>query len=62
MAGTAVALYFCIQSLIVGVLGTLAVVLLGGDTAFPLAGYSMTMAIVTLVALGVLRRRRPAEA
>ncbi|KQW85275.1 CmlA/FloR family chloramphenicol efflux MFS transporter [Ensifer sp. NM-2] len=62
VAGTAVALYFCIQSLIVGVLGTLAVVLLGGDTAFPLAGYSMTMAIVTLVALGVLARQRPAEA
>ncbi|MGF6176003.1 CmlA/FloR family chloramphenicol efflux MFS transporter [Ensifer sp. 4252] len=62
VAGTAVALYFCIQSLIVGVLGTLAVVLLGGDTALPLAGYSSTMAIVTLVALGRLTRSRTAQA
>ncbi|MGH6810375.1 MAG: CmlA/FloR family chloramphenicol efflux MFS transporter, partial [Ensifer adhaerens] len=44
VAGAAVALYFCIQSLIVGVLGTLAVVFLGGDTAWPLAGYSSAMA------------------
>ncbi|WP_343213940.1 CmlA/FloR family chloramphenicol efflux MFS transporter [Ensifer oleiphilus] len=62
VAGTAVALYFCIQSLIVGVLGTVAVVLLGGDTAFPLAGYSSIMAICTLIALGRLTRQRPAEA
>lgn len=62
VAGTAVALYFCIQSLIVGVLGTLAVVFLGGDTAWPLAGYSSAMAIVTLTALGLLTRRRGAEA
>ncbi len=62
VAGTAVALYFCIQSLIVGVLGTLAVALLGGDTAFPLAGYSSTMAIVTLIALGLLTRNRTAQA
>ncbi len=62
VAGTAVALYFCIQSLIVGVLGTLAVVLIGGGTALPLAGYSSTMAIVTLVALGLLARRRTAQA
>ncbi|MNV98851.1 hypothetical protein D3C71_1941500 [compost metagenome] len=62
VAGTAVALYFCIQSLIVGVLGTVAVVLLGGDTAFPLAGYSSIMAIGTLIALGRLTRQRAAEA
>lgn len=62
VAATAVALYFCIQSLIVGVLGTLAVVFLGGDTTWPLAGYSSTMAIVTLTALGLLTRRRGAEA
>lgn len=62
VAGTAVALYFCIQSLIVGVLGTVAVVLLGGDTAFPLAGYSSIMAISTLIALGRLTRQRAAEA
>lgn len=62
VAGTAVALYFCVQSLIVGVLGTLAVVLLGGDTAYPLAGYSSTMAVVTLAALGLLKRQRAARA
>ncbi|WP_457586839.1 CmlA/FloR family chloramphenicol efflux MFS transporter [Ensifer canadensis] len=62
VAGTAVALYFCIQSLIVGVLGTVAVVLLGGDTAFPLAGYSSIMAIGTLIALGRLTRQRAADA
>lgn len=62
VAGTAVALYFCIQSLIVGILGTLAVVFLGGDTAWPLAGYSSAMAIVTLIALGLLTRRRGVEA
>lgn len=62
VAGAAVALYFCIQSLIVGVLGTLAVVFLGGDTAWPLAGYSSAMAIVTLTALGLLTRRRGVEA
>ncbi len=61
-AGTAVALCFCIQSLIVGVAGTSAVVLLGGDTALPLAGYSSTMAIVTLVALGLLTGSRTVQA
>ncbi len=55
VAGTAVALYFCIQSLIVGVLGTLAVVLLDGDTAWPLAGYAALMALVTLSAWRFMR-------
>ncbi|NTX04486.1 CmlA/FloR family chloramphenicol efflux MFS transporter [Myxococcus sp. CA040A] len=58
MAGTAVALYFCIQSLIVGVLGTLMVVLLDGDTAWPLVGYASVMALVTLTALRHLRQRQ----
>ncbi|MFP2925683.1 CmlA/FloR family chloramphenicol efflux MFS transporter [Pyxidicoccus sp. 3LG] len=60
VAGTAVALYFCIQSLIVGVLGTLMVVMLDGDTAWPLAGYASLMALVTLTALRRLRRRQRA--
>ncbi|WP_338868484.1 CmlA/FloR family chloramphenicol efflux MFS transporter [Myxococcus stipitatus] len=51
VAGTAVALYFCIQSLIVGVVGTLLVVLLDGDTAWPLVAYASLMALVTLMAL-----------
>ena len=57
MAGTAVALYFCIQSLIVSSLGTLMVVLLDGDTAWPLVGYASLMASVTLGCLAFLRRR-----
>jgi DHA1 family florfenicol/chloramphenicol resistance protein-like MFS transporter len=60
VAGTAVALYFCIQSLVVGTVGTLMVVLLGGDTAWPLVGYSSVMALVTLVAMRRLQARRPA--
>jgi DHA1 family florfenicol/chloramphenicol resistance protein-like MFS transporter len=56
-AGTAVALYFCVQSLIVGVVGTLVVVLLGGDTAWPLAAYCAGMAVATLGGLRLLGRR-----
>ncbi|AWC21360.1 Sulfonamide resistance protein [Aminobacter sp. MSH1] len=56
-AGTAVALYFCVQSMIVGLIGTLAVVVLGGDTAWPLAAYCAVMALVTLGGLWLLGRR-----
>lgn len=56
-AGKAVALHFCIQSLIVGVAGTLAVVLLDGETAWPLAAYAAGMGTLTLVALRHLRGR-----
>ncbi|WP_163269067.1 CmlA/FloR family chloramphenicol efflux MFS transporter [Chelativorans alearense] len=51
IAGTAVALHFCIQSLIVGVIGTSFVIVLNGDTAWPLAAYSAVMAAITLAAL-----------
>jgi MFS transporter, DHA1 family, chloramphenicol/florfenicol resistance protein len=57
IAGTAVALHFCIQSLIVGVIGTSFVVALNGDTAWPLVGYSASMAVITLAALLWLRNR-----
>ncbi|WP_429810720.1 CmlA/FloR family chloramphenicol efflux MFS transporter [Ensifer sp. B1-9] len=57
VAGTAVALYFCIQSLIVALVGTGAVLLLRGDTAWPLVGYCLVMATVTLLALAFLNRR-----
>lgn len=50
-AGTAVAMHFCVQSLIVGLAGTLFVILLDGDTAWPLICYTATMAAITLVAL-----------
>ncbi|HEV7307113.1 CmlA/FloR family chloramphenicol efflux MFS transporter [Ensifer sp.] len=58
MAGTAVALYFAVQSLIVSLVGTGSVLLLGGDTAWPLVAYCLTMATVTLVALKLLNRRQ----
>ncbi|OBZ94444.1 MFS transporter [Pararhizobium polonicum] len=58
IAGAAVALHFCIQSLIVGSLGTLAVVALHGNTAWPLVAYASVMALVVLVALALLRRRK----
>ncbi|WP_437291925.1 CmlA/FloR family chloramphenicol efflux MFS transporter [Sorangium sp. So ce406] len=48
VAGTATALYYCIESLIVGVVGTTLVVLLPGDTAWPLAAYCTLMALVVL--------------
>lgn len=57
-AGTAVALYFCVESLIVGIVGTAAVVWLGGSTAWPLAAYAALMAAVTLAMLWRLRLRR----
>jgi len=60
VAGTAVALYFCAQSLIVGIAGTVFVILLGGDTAWPLAGYATVLAATTLYALRRLQNRQGA--
>jgi DHA1 family florfenicol/chloramphenicol resistance protein-like MFS transporter len=57
-AGTAVALYFCVESLIVGAVGTLAVVWLDGRTAWPLVAYATVMALATLAMLGWGKRRR----
>ena len=54
MAGTAVALHFCVQSVIVAGAGTVLVVLLDGDTAWPLIAYCSIMASVTLTALARL--------
>ncbi|ATE99575.1 MULTISPECIES: CmlA/FloR family chloramphenicol efflux MFS transporter [Phaeobacter] len=48
-AGTAVALHFCGQSVIVGLVGTAFIVLLGGSTAFPLVGYMAFMSVVAAV-------------
>jgi len=50
-AGTAVALHFCIQSLLVGIVGTGFVIMLDGSTAWPLITYAAGMAAVTLIAL-----------
>lgn len=60
MAGMAVAIYFCVQSLFVGIAGTLAVVLLQGDTAWPLVAYSSVMAVLVLAARTLLARRQVA--
>lgn len=47
-AGLAVAIYFCGQSVIVSILGTAAVVGLGGDTAWPLVTFPAVMAVLVL--------------
>lgn len=57
IAGSAVAFYFCIQSLIVSIVGTTAVTLLNGDTAWPLVCYATTMAVLVLIGLVSLRSR-----
>lgn len=56
MAGTAVALHFCVQSLIVGIIGTGAVIALNGGTAWPLIANTGGMAAITLAALVGLTR------
>ncbi len=48
-AGTATAIYYCIESLIVSIAGTLMVVLLGGNTILPLVVFTITSALLTLV-------------
>ncbi len=50
-AGTAIAIYFAGQSIIVSVLGTAAVLLLGGDTAWPLVGFAATLS-ATVILIG----------
>jgi DHA1 family florfenicol/chloramphenicol resistance protein-like MFS transporter len=57
IAGSAVALHFCVQSLIVSIGGTLAVIGLQGDSAWPLATFSSIMALVVLVAQGWLHHQ-----
>ncbi|MBY5733381.1 multidrug effflux MFS transporter [Rhizobium leguminosarum] len=54
-AGTAVALYSCVASIIVGFAGTFFVILLGGDSAWPLVGYVSATALTTLAGLSCLR-------
>lgn len=49
IAGSAVAVYFCVQSLIVSIAGTLVVIGLQGDTAWPLVTYSSTMGGVVII-------------
>lgn len=51
IAGRAVALHFCLQSLVTGVVGTACVVLLDGATAWPLVVFASGMAVLTLALL-----------
>lgn len=55
-AGTAVALYFCIQSLVTGLVGTTVVILFDGSTPLPLVVYSLLLPIIVLSALAFQRR------
>ncbi|MCW2248142.1 DHA1 family florfenicol/chloramphenicol resistance protein-like MFS transporter [Azospirillum fermentarium] len=55
VVGSAVAFYFCIQSLIISIVGTLAVTLLNGDTAWPVICYATTMAVLVSAGLALLR-------
>ncbi|MCA7996918.1 CmlA/FloR family chloramphenicol efflux MFS transporter [Burkholderia metallica] len=57
-AGTAVSLYYCVQSLIVGGAGTFATLVLPGDTPWPLAAFCFVMPAACVVALAVLTRKR----
>ncbi|EPK4345752.1 chloramphenicol/florfenicol efflux MFS transporter FloR [Pseudomonas aeruginosa] len=57
IAGSAVAFYFCVQSLIVSIVGTLAVTLLNGDTAWPVICYATVMAVLVSMGLALLRSR-----
>lgn len=61
VAGSAVAIYFCVESLIVSVIGTLAVTLLDGDTAWPLVVFGLGMSSVVLLALMLLEARTKRE-
>ena len=48
-AGMATAIYYCVESLVVSIGGTVAVLLLGGDTVLPLVAYCVVSALLTLV-------------
>lgn len=61
VAGCAVAIYFCVESLIVSVIGTLAVTLLDGDTAWPLVVFGLGMSSMVLLALLLLEARSKRE-
>lgn len=56
IAGSAVAIYFCVESLIVSLAGTLAVTLFNGDTAWPLVVFGLVMSVLVAVGLWLLTR------
>lgn len=57
-SGTAVALYYSIQSLIVAGVGTGFTLGLGGDTAWPLVAYALFLPAVSLAGLALVHRVR----
>jgi DHA1 family florfenicol/chloramphenicol resistance protein-like MFS transporter len=57
-AGTAVALYYSVQSLIVGIVGTIVIVTLPGDSAWPLIAYCLILVTVTLFVMAANRLMR----
>ncbi|MEQ1966943.1 drug resistance transporter [Xenorhabdus nematophila] len=57
-SGTAVALYYSIESLIVGGLGTLMTLVLDGNSAWPLVAYCFGMSAVSLIVFMVLKQKR----
>lgn len=61
IAGTAVALHFCVQSLIVGITGTAFILVLDGSTIWPLFGYIVCTNMLTLVLFGLFTQRQQDE-
>src|SRR5690606_18584746 len=55
-AGMAVAVYFCIQSLIVSLAGTALVIFLPGDPAWPLIAFCTVLLFLDLALLARLRQ------
>lgn len=55
-SGMAVALYYALQSVIVAGVGTLATVLLPGDTVWPLVAYGLLLPMASLLAASCLPR------
>lgn len=56
-AGTAVAAYYCIQSLIVSGVGTLSVLALDGSTAWPLVAYCLVMSTAGMTGYAILKQK-----
>ncbi|MBA0447308.1 CmlA/FloR family chloramphenicol efflux MFS transporter [Stenotrophomonas maltophilia] len=57
VSGTAVALYYAVQSVIVAGVGTLATEVLPGDTVWPLVTYGLLLPLATLLGAAALRHR-----
>lgn len=57
VAGTAVAMYYCIQSVIVSGLGTLSVLALDGSTAWPLVAYGLVMSAAGMTGYALLKQK-----